>query len=225
MTRQTSVQFDEERKSLQIHPTTDQQIRDLVDWGYGSSMTEVVRHAVREAWQRHIGLGNELPELTVANTEIVHIDGLEIDTSTGTLTDGYKLTITLGHADSETTVDALNLVRTADQNADWCVRQCQQLADRLARQAGYTPGQLLRLLKCGFQPFNELGVPTPPMRKPPTEKEYEEFHSRTGKAMMYLENDQYREWAIIYNAWIREHPGLAEDYGCQLQDENWVPVK
>jgi Arc/MetJ-type ribon-helix-helix transcriptional regulator len=52
MTRQTTVQFDEERKSIQLTLTTDQQIRDLVESDYGASMTEVIRHAVREAWER-----------------------------------------------------------------------------------------------------------------------------------------------------------------------------
>jgi len=56
MTRQTTIQTDEgaPRRSLQIEERTDAQVEALIAWGYAQNLTEVVRHAIREAWERQI---------------------------------------------------------------------------------------------------------------------------------------------------------------------------
>lgn len=163
--------------------------------------------------------------ITVVNTSTERVEGINIRTTLGTLNTGYKLTVTLQYNSQEVTVDVLNLLVTDHQDASWCIKQCERLDEQLNRQASYSPGQILRLLKCGYQPLADLGFPVPPQKRLATDKEYQEFHERTGKAKMYLDNDLHQEWAIAYNAWIEEHSELAEDYRCNRQDETWLPVQ
>jgi len=40
------------RVTLQETPTTEQQVADLIKWGYDVNLTGIVRHAIREAWER-----------------------------------------------------------------------------------------------------------------------------------------------------------------------------
>lgn len=56
MTRQTTIILDDgaPRRSLQIEERTDAQVTQLIEWGYATNLTEVVRHAIREAWERQI---------------------------------------------------------------------------------------------------------------------------------------------------------------------------
>jgi Arc/MetJ-type ribon-helix-helix transcriptional regulator len=58
---QTTIYLDDEDPkvtSLQVEATTRQQVDDLIAWGYGKNLTEIVRHAIREAWERWREIGN-----------------------------------------------------------------------------------------------------------------------------------------------------------------------
>jgi Arc/MetJ-type ribon-helix-helix transcriptional regulator len=54
MTKQTTIHLEASgpRRSLQIEESTERHVADLVTWGYGKNLTEVVRQAAREAWER-----------------------------------------------------------------------------------------------------------------------------------------------------------------------------
>lgn len=52
MTRQTCIIIDGKRHSIQIEEATDRYIQGLIKVGYGKTLTEVFRHAVRETWER-----------------------------------------------------------------------------------------------------------------------------------------------------------------------------
>jgi hypothetical protein len=56
MTRETTIHLEPggPRRSLQVEQGTDDQVADLVAWGYGKNLTEVARHAIREAWERQV---------------------------------------------------------------------------------------------------------------------------------------------------------------------------
>jgi hypothetical protein len=169
---------------------------------------------------------DQLPKLRVKDTQIIHQNDLNIKLATGAvLNHGYSLAVTLGYNDQATVVSALNLLVTADQSAAWCISQCERLAAELAQQDYYTPGQIVRILHCGFRSIASLGIPVPPVREHTTARELKEFHERTDKPMIYQENEAWHKYAVAFNAWIKEYPALAEDYECTPADENWVPVK
>lgn len=150
--------------------------------------------------------------IKVISAETNQID-VNIKTAVGTISTGYALTVTLQNGERRVTIDALNLLVTGEQNRHWCVDQCEQLKIRLMQQPTYSPGQIMRLLKCGYQPIADLGFPTPPQQHYAARTEYRKF------------NDLYGKWATAYNAWIDIHPELASDYGCSKQDPNWKPIK
>ena len=54
MTKQTTIHLEVSgpRHSFQIEQSTEKQVSKLRQWGYGKNLTEIVRHAVREAWER-----------------------------------------------------------------------------------------------------------------------------------------------------------------------------
>ena len=61
MTKQTTIILDEgaPRRSLQVNEATENQIRQLIEFGYAANLTNVVRIAVREAWERQTALKEE----------------------------------------------------------------------------------------------------------------------------------------------------------------------
>jgi hypothetical protein len=167
-----------------------------------------------------------MEQIVVVSSEVVPVD-LNIRTAMGTITLGYLLRMHLknGGNGSEVTTDACNLCVTGEQSPQWCMDQCNRLAGELAEKEHFTPGEIMRFLHCGYGPLAELGVPVPPQKHDATMAEMREFHARTGRGMVYIENDLYREWAVAYNQWIGDHVDEALDFGCMFQDKNWIPVK
>ena len=66
MTRQTTIQLEEggTRRSLQLEKITDQYVADLVQWGFGKNLTEIVRHALRIIWEQQRAIRMEENETT-----------------------------------------------------------------------------------------------------------------------------------------------------------------
>lgn len=187
--------------------------------------TKALTIAVDRLYQDEMSvLRGLLPALTITGAQIVHHDDLTIETALATIKHGYSLAVTLQFDGQNITIETLNLLVTGDQTSDWCITQCERLAAKFT-QNSYTPGEIMRLLHCGHQPLVDLGIPVPPSKRFSARTEQVEYHERTGNAMIYLENELHREWAIAYNAWIKANPELAADYGCVIQDEDWVPVK
>lgn len=136
---------------------------------------------------------------------------------------GYEVVVTVSMADQQTTFRTNSLLVTTDQDADWCEQQCVKFAASIPETLSF--GQLLKIAH-SYKPLEELGIPVPPQQPFAVYgKEAEEWSRKSGKPMVYYYNVQYQEWVRQYNAWQREHPDLANQYGCSFQDENWRPVQ
>jgi len=115
------------------------------------------------------------------------------------------------------------LLVTPDQSTAWCKKQCQNLIDLV--QSFVSPGDVMRLAH-SYDPLIALGIPTPPQQPYIMNhgQAAAEWSKQTGRPLVYYYNVLYQEWARKYNEWQREHPELALDYGCHIQDEDWLPV-
>ena len=142
---------------------------------------------------------------------------------------GIGVTIEILYLNNTERFSANALLVTAEQTPAWCKKQCQRLIDSIhpvpdGENCIISPGDVMRLAH-SFDPLIALGIPTPPQQPySMMDGKAAEWSERTGRPQVYYYNVQYQEWTRKYNEWQRENPELALDYGCHIQDENWLPV-
>ncbi len=117
-----------------------------------------------------------------------------------------------------------SFLATIEQDEKWCKNQCQKIIDSI--EDTLTPGQIYHLAH-SFKPLDALGIPTPPQQPHLifSDPDAIKFHKKTNLPIMNYYNSLYQNWACEYNKWQRGNPELAVYYGCNVQDENLMPVQ
>jgi hypothetical protein len=139
------------------------------------------------------------------------------------ITEGVGVRITLRYGERVAVDESAPIAVTREQPKHWCQEYCQQTIAKLPRSM--TPGEAVRDHGIHYETLANLGIPTPPQRRFVGERAMLEYHARTGRPGIYIENELYREHARQVNAWIAAHPNLAADYGVQVMDANYQPLR
>lgn len=174
------------------------------------------------------GLRDRLPIIQIVDARVVRRDDLNVSYINNTVLNiGYETVATLQYDNKQVEVKTIGALDIGKQTISCCLRICENKKAELLKMKSGTPGEIRQAAPGldGLNALSEFGIPLPPTQRRPTRAEQIEFRKRTGKGYIYLQNEIYTEWATEYNQWIIDNPDLAMDYNCQVQNENWIPVK